>query len=988
MRIKVEVLLILLILIFSSVLSFVSMPLIPAVKATYVEGFITQDTVWTLVDSPFVISNETVVCEGVTLTIEPGVEVRFGGHFSLTVEGRLVAEGTEDKMIRFTSNILQPEASWVSIVFNSTQTSSLLFCIVEYGTNGIFLESGSVNIQNSTIQFNSESGITVLGGNLVIKNSVFVNNTLSGIYIAGGQVTVQENIISSNGDGIALTGDLTSAINITRNEISFNTRGVWWSANAYDTIIVNNTISKNDYGFYISTDTATNITRNYILNNINVGIFYETGKEHAAHFNDIYSNGVGMKVSSEAFVDATYNYWGSPSGPYHEFLNPRGEGNSVVGDGANIDFVFFLTRSFNSSNVAPTAVLWTDKVIAAPNQDVTFIGTDSYDGDEDGQVNQYLFDFGDGTPSDWTTLSIFTHSYSSTGVYTASLMVRDDFNTTSSPYTVRVNVTDLTPLDVSVALSSYTVEYNEEVLVTVYVSYCGNAVENANVTLFSVKGGRFASDLTNSTGYFTTTFKAPNVTEVTNIRIIARASNASCADGADYKYLKVLPPLNVNVTADQPTVKSEETTTITVYVTGSFEEPVANALLMLSSENGTLSAITGVTDLNGMAVFNFTASQTLTQINAIITVTATKTGYGRGQAQLTIPIEPKVLAAEITANPAVILSEEASLITAYITCDSVPIPNATVTILSDAGGNFSKTSETTDSDGNAIFLFTAPKVRAMDGLNVTITVTANKTGYVNGEKSMVVTIKPKILSVQITAEPNATISEGKVNINVKVTYNESPVAEANVTLIPEAGVFLPNSTLSDDNGVATFVFTAPPVDPSRNITLRVRAAKDGYADGENTLNITVSPGVLNAEIIVEQSSVAPEKSTVVTVYVSCNQTQAPVASVLVSVSCSSGSISPATNLTSADGYCTFVFNAPQATTLLSVDITANATKYGYVSCEKQTSITVNPEVGKPTEGWPLMTILLILIPIVIVIVVAVLVKLKIIVLSSGEEEEE
>jgi hypothetical protein len=467
-------------------------------------------------------------------------------------------------------------------------------------------------------------------------------------------------------------------------------------------------------------------------------------------------------------------------------------------------------------------------------------------------------------------------------------MVRDDFNTTSSEYAVAINVTNLTPLQVSVNLSSYAVAYNEDVQVTVYVSDGVNAVENANVTLFSIKGGSFTSNsgLTDSNGYFVTTFEAPDVTEIRDVRIIARASNDSCADGSDYTYLKVLPPIIVYVTAD----------------------------------------------------------------------------------------------------PAVIISEATSLITAHVTFNYAPVSNATVTISSDAGGNFSETSEITDADGNAVFLFTAPQVTTKDEITGVITVNATKSGYVDGSGYTTITIMPKILSVQITAEPNATISEGNVTVNVQVTYDESPVAEANVTLTADAGVLSPTFTLSGYDGSATFIFTAPPVDSPRNIILRAVAMKEGYANGENNFAVNVTPGMLDIEIMVLPSSVASEELAVVTVYVSCEQT--PVVNASVSLSCTYGTVYPATNLTDADGYCTFVFNAPQTTTLLSVDITANATKYGYASSEKQASITVNPEIERPAEGWPLMTILLILIPIVIVIVVVVLVKLKIIVLSSGEGEEE
>jgi len=73
--------LILLLTIMITTFTFTHSSLFSPVKATYIEGLITQDTIWTLTDSPFVVSKNVSVCQSATLTIEPGVEVRFGGDF-------------------------------------------------------------------------------------------------------------------------------------------------------------------------------------------------------------------------------------------------------------------------------------------------------------------------------------------------------------------------------------------------------------------------------------------------------------------------------------------------------------------------------------------------------------------------------------------------------------------------------------------------------------------------------------------------------------------------------------------------------------------------------------------------------------------------------------------------------------------------------------------------------------------------------------------
>ncbi len=717
--------------------------LFPIVKATYVEGSITQDTVWTLVDSPFVVSKNVTVHPNVTLTIEPEVEVRFGGKFSMIIEGRLVAKGTEDRVITFTSNSYEPEAGdWGTINFTGgfQQSSLLTYCVIEYGTNGVMIEDGTLNIQESLVKLNSENGIMVTNGDVEVKTNQIAENTMSGIYIAGGnRVNVQNNRIMLNGDGVTVTGNSTKEIAINQNEILFNGHsGILLLEADANTVILNNALSGNAYGFFVSTNTSTYITRNYISNNT-VGIFYEKGDGHVAYFNDICDNGLGMDVSPEASVDAEYNYWGDKSGPYHELLNPRGRGNPVGGNGVDLDFIFFLTAFIDYNNIAPTAILWTDKILVAPNQNVTFIGTDSYD---DGRVDQYFFDFGDGMDSGWTTLSLFNHSYSSTGTYNLKLTVIDDFGVNSASAEATINVQDLAPLYASVTLSNHTVSCDEQVLITVFVSDGINAAENATVTLFSVRGGTFAplSGLTNSTGHFTATFTPPSVPELTNVRIIARASKTGYADGSDHKYLKVLPPLRVQVTAEPATIRSEETTAVNIHVTTDFEQAVADALLIVSSDYGSLSATTGLTDANGSATFFLTAPQTLSPINVTIMATAIKMGHAEGLGHGTIIVEPKILSVEVEPSSPVINSTQSTVVSVLVTYDTTPIANASVTMFS-SDGTFSVTNGITDSAGHCAFVFSAPKT--FEQMLITITANATKTGYISGENQATITVIPE-----------------------------------------------------------------------------------------------------------------------------------------------------------------------------------------------------------------------------------------------------
>ena len=59
---------------------------------------------WTKANSPYYINGEITIPNDSTLTIEPGVEVIFTGHYKFNVQGRLLAIGTETDTIVFTIN--------------------------------------------------------------------------------------------------------------------------------------------------------------------------------------------------------------------------------------------------------------------------------------------------------------------------------------------------------------------------------------------------------------------------------------------------------------------------------------------------------------------------------------------------------------------------------------------------------------------------------------------------------------------------------------------------------------------------------------------------------------------------------------------------------------------------------------------------------------------------------------------------------------------
>ena len=957
---------ILFIILITSMFTSMINPLLLVKGETHVEEHITQDTVWTLTDSPFVVIKDLFVDTGTTLTIEPGVEVRFGGSFSLIVMGKLIADGTEEKPITFTSNKLQPEkGDWITINFTSMQPSHLEHCIIEYAENGIAIENG----------------------NLAITRSNITNNFQNGVYITGdNSASISENRIEDNQNGIFVNGNSSGTI-IQRNYIYFNNEtGIRLfatnSTQVENILILNNILSTNPKGIHVYGQVNANITRNSIAYN-ELGILYENATNITPlHYNDLYGNTLGAKALSSNPIDAEHNYWGDREGPYHISLNPYGKGNSVESNGTDLDFIPFLTINNSYINQRPIANLLTDKLRVAPNDDVTFIGTLSED---DRQVYRYFFNFGDGKNSNWTTLSIFKHKYDSEGTYAATLTVMDDFGVTSeNTATVTIDVQNLTSLNVYLELGDYTVKSGEPISIKVQVTNGVSAVKDAYVALISVKGGTFEPvwGLTDSTGHFTSSFTALSLSQISNIRLIATASKDGYADGSDYKYLQVLPPLLVEVIIGNPVIESNETTNIGVHVTYNGENISDAYIQMQFNIDGNISQTSGYTGADGVATFDFTAPQTLVSLNVTVTAIVSKIGYAPGETQTQIRVNPRKLDINVTTEPSTLASEETSVLTVLITYKGTPFAeNATIQLYFYTEGNITEKSGYTNN-GTATFVFTAPQTSVPTIVN--ITAIASMSGYVSAATQTQILVIPKIFGITITTAPNTIASEETSAITILVTYNGTPVTNANVVILSDGeGEFDFATKYTDDAGKATFIFTAPLVTERTNITITATVTKPGYAVRNGIATIVVEPGILDVTVIPNPSVIESEKTSSVAVYVRHNGK--PVSNANVSITATSGAFSETKGLTNSNGYCTFLFTAPRTTSEISTSISANVTKLGYTTAENQATVNVTPETI--TEGgWSPATILLIVIPILIVAIAVILIKLKIIVISSGEEE--
>lgn len=249
-------------------------------------GNITEDLTWSA-DTINILGN-IQIDNGVTLTVNPGTYVRSMGNYKIDVKGCLIAEGTSDNMITFTSNnqeITDESGGWSGLMFNNVSnindTSKISYCNIEYYNARTTRNYAALSIINFS--------------KLTLNNNTFKNNkgyNVSDIYLWNSDLNIISNIISDNS----------------------NISNYWNNCAVYiyygSHIIMNNVVTDNNNskGIFLS-DTQVILTNNTIVNNSSNGIYAKSGNITIAN-NIVWGNNNGSSqigYSSSSNIDVSYS---------------------------------------------------------------------------------------------------------------------------------------------------------------------------------------------------------------------------------------------------------------------------------------------------------------------------------------------------------------------------------------------------------------------------------------------------------------------------------------------------------------------------------------------------------------------------------------------------------------------------------------------------------------------------------------------------------
>ncbi len=253
---------------------------------TNISGGIFSNTTFSLKNSPYIVTDNLALFPNVKLIIEPGVELKFNSNKYFEIRGQLIAIGTADSRITFTSNSATPnKGDWSGIQIKNSlgAKASFEYCDFKYASsstdaeccnqggpiyykkckfeNNIFAVSGytgyDINIDDS--EFNNNTyGITQ--ADKVVTNCTFTNNNY-GLFQTE-RIDVSNSTFKNNGTALYGGRGLLQNSTITNNTVGVDS--FWEGFTIRNNIISNNGIGvrTSNYDGYV-----TKIKNNKICNN-------------------------------------------------------------------------------------------------------------------------------------------------------------------------------------------------------------------------------------------------------------------------------------------------------------------------------------------------------------------------------------------------------------------------------------------------------------------------------------------------------------------------------------------------------------------------------------------------------------------------------------------------------------------------------------------------------------------------------------------------
>lgn len=279
---------------------------------TNVSGSYMSDVTWTLANSPYHVTSNIFVFPGVTLTIDPGVNVIFDGYYFIEIRGKIVAKGTQVSKINFSGKmVISGNDSfytlWDKILVerNNKGEGEFNHCIFKDANSAVASEYAVSNFDNCRFE-NNNHGILGLYGAYTkfshVKNCIFEYN----------KTAVEKSIFvdfigtefSKNGTGIKAA----EYSRISNCQFYKNINGI----DMFDGSILKSNFTYNRTGLrapswsdMTTIDTLADCVISYNDTGIDDSSYY-AGRTCLIIKNEINYNKIGFKVNYAGDITGTY----------------------------------------------------------------------------------------------------------------------------------------------------------------------------------------------------------------------------------------------------------------------------------------------------------------------------------------------------------------------------------------------------------------------------------------------------------------------------------------------------------------------------------------------------------------------------------------------------------------------------------------------------------------------------------------------------------
>jgi parallel beta-helix repeat protein len=299
---------------------------------TFINGTFTENRTLAPSGNDYIVTEDVIVPEGVTLTILPGTVIRFYSGKSIYVnKGVLKAEGTMANPILF--DLFDPlgtnESNWNSIHFINCKTildsnnqyvsgSRLENVRILKASTGILLSDSSVLLAHNLFIENGRFeglGINMEGNSQLFITDSWVMRCNTGISLSDSSIMKAANITIDNGkhEGYGIKLQMHSKMELTESIIQKCNTGIFID-DSDNNLITNCQITNCFMGIYFAYDCVSRYNRienNNLSYNLNVGVFVSMGQSGVQYNNicnnTINYNQIGLHIGNGGNNDAGYN---------------------------------------------------------------------------------------------------------------------------------------------------------------------------------------------------------------------------------------------------------------------------------------------------------------------------------------------------------------------------------------------------------------------------------------------------------------------------------------------------------------------------------------------------------------------------------------------------------------------------------------------------------------------------------------------------------